>query len=210
LDVTPLKSAIEKERRAASEAEKRAKAYSALGKSPEEIQELLAAQQKADEERAAKAGEWDKLKEQMNQKHANDLKAKDDEVAKMRSSLEEYLVDADATRAIAEAKGVPALLLPHVKACVRVVEENGKYKPLVVDPKGDPRVNGKGEYLTISDLVGEMRQSEIFGRAFEGNGPGGSGTPPNGQAGGTGRADLSKLPPMERLRLHRERESTRR
>jgi hypothetical protein len=98
-----------------------------------------------------------------------------------------------------------------VKASVRVVEENGKYKPIVVDQKGDPRVNGKGEYLTISDLVGEMRQSEIFGRAFEGNGPGGSGTPPHGQAGGTGRsADLSKLPPMERLKLHREREATRR
>ena len=38
---------------------------------------------------------------------------------------------------------------------------------------------GKGEFLGIKDFVSEMRESEIFGRAFEGTGTTGSGTPAN-------------------------------
>ena len=54
----------------------------------------------------------------------------------------------------------------------------------LVDANGTPRINAKGEPLTIKDVVAEMRASDTFGRAFEGSGASGGGTPPKTQSGG--------------------------
>jgi len=66
------------------------------------------------------------------------------------------------------------------------VKVDAEFNVQVVDDKGDPRVNGKGEPLTIADLVAEMRGSEVFGRAFEVSGQSGSGKQPGNGAGGAG------------------------
>ena len=60
-DTAGLKSALQKEREAARTAEKQSKAWMALGKTPEEIAALIDAQRKAEEDRALKGGEFDKL-----------------------------------------------------------------------------------------------------------------------------------------------------
>lgn len=192
-DTSGLRSALEKERKAARDAERAAAQWKKLGKSPDEIEQLLAAQAKLEEEKAEKAGEWNKLRAQMNEKHEAALKAEAEKASRMRTTLERYLVDAAATSAIAAAKGVPELLLPHVQRHVKVVEEDGDYVARVVDAKGDPRVNSKGEHMTISELVAEMRQSEVFGRAFEASGNTGSGKQPGNGAGGAGATKKSDL-----------------
>jgi len=61
------------------------------------------------------------------------------------------------------------------------VEDSGELVTRVVDQAGNPRVNGKGEYLSIKDLVSEMRESEVFGRAFEPSGTTGSGSQGGGK-----------------------------
>lgn len=138
----------------------------------------------------------------MNERHQAELKARDETTGKLRKTLEKYLVDATATAEIAAAKGSADLLLPHVQRFVKVVEEDGQYHTRVVDAKGDPRVNGQGDPLSIKDLVSEMRQSPVFGRAFEGSGVSGSGTQPS-QSGGSqsktiARAEFEKLSPAAR------------
>lgn len=197
-DTSGLKTALQKERRAASELEKKTKAWERLGKTPDEIQELLEAQEKTARTEAEKRGEFDKILAQVNEKNAQALKAKDDAIVAMRKRIESELIDKNAIAAIAAAKGKPKLLLPHVQRHVRV-DEN--FNVMVVDDKGDPRVNGKGEPLGISDFIDEMRQSEDFGAAFEGSGQSGSGTPPtNGTGGPKGRitkADLNSGTPAE-------------
>jgi hypothetical protein len=170
-----LKSALDKERRAARDASREIAAWKGLGKTPEDIQELLAAQAQADREKLTKAGEFDKLRAQMMEAHTGELSKKDERITTLTKSLERRLVDADATAAIAAAKGVPTLLLPHVRNAVSVIEEDGDFRVRVVDDKGNPRVNGKGEFLSIADLVSEMRQSDVFGRAFEADGTTGGG-----------------------------------
>ncbi len=184
-DTSGLKSALQKERAAREAKEKQVKAWEKFGKSPDEIEALLDAQHKLDEEKAAKAGEWDKLKLQMNQKHAEEIKARDDLLQNERKANHRYLIDSQATAAIAAARGVPDLLLPHVQRHVRVVQQNGENIVQVVNAAGDPRVNGKGDALSIADLVTEMKQSEIYGRAFDGSGQSGGGTPPANGSGGT-------------------------
>ena len=199
-DTSALKGALAKERKMAGDLEKQTKAWKSLGKTPEEIQELLEAQELRAQTDAERKGEWDKLRAQMNEKHQTELRTKDETIGQMRKRLEAELVDAKATAAIASAKGVPDLLLPIVQRHVKV---DDSFNVVVVDGKGDPRVNGKGEPLTISDLITEMRASEIYGRAFDGSGQSGSGMPPSsGSAGGTSgrvtKADLEGKSPAAR------------
>lgn len=198
-----VKAATSKANREAAQFRHQVKKWEALGKSPDEIQELLEAAAKAEEEKAAKGGEWDKLKAQMVEKHNKELENERTSKGRLRSTLERHLIDGAAVAAIAEAKGVPQLLLPHVRAHVKVVEdENGDFVARVVDAKGDPRVNSKGDFMSISDLVGEMRQNEVFGRAFESSGAGGSGTPANGgskSSSGSLKAYDSKAPLADRI-----------
>jgi hypothetical protein len=196
-DTSGLKSALEAERRAAREASKQAAAWKALGKTPDEIQALVDAQAKAEQERLTKAGDWDKLAKQMNDAHAQELNTLKSTLETKDKALAKHLVDSAAVNAIAAAKGVPELLLPHIRSAVKVIEENGDYAVRVVDSTGSPRVNGKGEFLSIKDLVSEMRQSEVFGRAFDGSGASGSGAQTSSARQQT--KDLSHLPPTERM-----------
>ena len=200
-DPAGLKSALDKERKAAKDAVAMAKAWKELGKTPEEIQELLAAQAQAERDKLVKGGEWDKLKGQMTEQHQAELAKREEAVKGMRDQLEKHLVDAAGVAAIAAADGSAELLLPHVKSRVKVIEENGEFAVRVVDAAGNPRVNGKGEFLSMSDLVGEMRQSEIFAPCFKApNASGGGAQHSNSSARGQ---DLSKLPPRERMNAAR-------
>lgn len=181
-DTTGLKNALSAERRRAADLEKKVKGWERSGKTPDEIAELVEAAEAKAQTEAEKKGEWDKLRTQMNDKHAQDLKAKDETIGQMKKRLEAELIDAKAVSAIAAARGVPDLLLPHVQRHVKV---DDSFNVVVVDSKGDPRVNGKGEPLSIADLIEEMKANETFGRAFEGSGHSGSGMRPNAGGGGT-------------------------
>jgi hypothetical protein len=188
-DTSGLKSALDKERKTARELEKQSNIWKSLGKTPEEIQALVEAQAQAETDKLAKNGEWDKLRAQMNDKHAQELAEVNGKVTAKDQALSKYLVDAAATSAIAAAKGVPELLLPHVRSSVKVIEENGEYLVRVVDAAGNPRVNAKGEFLSINDLVGEMRGSTVFGRAFESSGASGGGA---SSSAGAGQKQMTK------------------
>ena len=104
----------------------------------------------------------------------------------MKAALEQHLIDSEATRSITDAKGSSRLLLPHVKSMVRVEEDGGRYVTRVVDPlTGSPRVKADGSYMSIAELVAEMKADvTVFGRAFEPSGSSGSGSQQSSGAGG--------------------------
>ena len=101
-----LKSALASERKRAADLEKQTKTWKTLGKTPEEIAELLEAQELRAQTDAERKGEWDKLRAQMNEKHQTELRTKDETIGQMRKRLEAELVDAKATAAIASANVV--------------------------------------------------------------------------------------------------------
>jgi len=191
-DVSGLKSALKKERENASTAAARARKLEEdmAGIDPEDYARLKEMEAKEEENKAKKAGEWDKLREQMNTKHAEELAKRDKDKSRLMTALEKRTIDAAAVSALNELKGNVTLLLPHVKGHVKMIEdETGDFVARVVDDAGNPRVNGEGKFLSVRELVGEMRDSEVFAKAFEASGHSGGGTPPNGQGGtgGTGK-----------------------
>ncbi len=203
-DTTGLKSALQKERDARAAAERRNKEVQEkyAGIDLEEVEQLRQERAAREEEEAKKAGEWDKLKDQMVSRHNEDLAAKDKELGSMRGELERHLVDSQATAAINKLEGNVTLLLPHVKNLIRLVKgDDGQYRPQVVDHSGTPRVNGEGNPLSIEDLVREMREQDVFAGAFKGTNQSGSGTPPadggEGGGGGGGGKPPNGKPPAE-------------
>ncbi len=189
-DTSGLKNALQAERKIANALDKKVKNWEKLGKQPEEIQELIEAQELQARSQAEKRGEFDKILAQVNEKNIQALKAKDETIGQMRKRLESELVDAKAIAAIAAAKGKTKLLLPLVKNQLRV-DEN--FNVVVLGADGEtPKVDDKGNPVGITELVNEMRQSEDYGSAFEGAGHTGSGTRPTNGSGGSPMGRLTK------------------
>ena len=94
---------------------------------------------------------------------------------------------------IAAAKGVPELLLPLIEKSARVVlDEDDQFVVRIVDAQDTPRLNSDGSFMNVADLVAELRRSEVYGRAFDGTGISGSGSPANAAQSGAQRFTLTR------------------
>jgi len=186
-DVSGLKSALQKEREAARTAARRARELEDQfgGFDPEELNTLRTEKAKADEDRKVKAGEWELLKKQMNEKQAAELESRDAKISKLKKAYDDQLIESEVVTAISAAKGNAMLLKPHVSKNVKVVqdENTGAFNVQVVDDAGNPRVDGNGKFLKVSDYVNEMRENDIFAGAFIGTQSSGGATPPGGGKG---------------------------
>lgn len=201
-DVTGLKTALGKERGSREALEKASakwkdldpdKARDALAK----LEELADIDPKKEADKIA-AAKVEAIRSQFVESHKKELKAREAVIANHRSQIERLLIDAEATSALAEAKGSVDLLLPHIRSAARVIErEDGSFGVEIASKEGGPRVNGSGQNMTIKELVQEMRQSEVFGRAFDASGQSGTGKVP-GATGGTGALKRSQMTPDQK------------
>lgn len=159
------------------------------GVDPEEFKRLKDAAAEAERKKAESEGDFKSLEKQLIEKHTVELGARDKRISALQAALEQRLVDAEATRELAEAKGSARVLLPHVKSQVKVVEsDDGEFSVQVVDARGNPRIaDGKGTPMTLKDLVGEMRNDPEFARAFDGTGSSGGGASKSNAGGGGAR-----------------------
>jgi hypothetical protein len=189
-DVTGLKSALGKEREnaktASSELRKLREQFGDID--PEKYQELLEREAQAEEEKAKKAGEWDKLRGQMTDKHNEELQKRAKREEQLIEVIKKSTIDAAVIAALNEVGGNVSLLLPHVKDRMQLVEEDGQFSARVIDEAGTVRVNGEGTFLTAKELVSEMRDQESFAAAFKADVKSGGGTPPgDGNGSGDGK-----------------------
>lgn len=151
------------------------------GIDPDEYKKLKTQAEKAEEERAMKAGEFENLKKQLIEAHTKEKQALEAKLATLHKSLEENVLIATATQAIAAEKGVAALLMPHVRSRTKL-DDNGQ--AVVVDESGNIRVDAQGKPLPITALIAEMKSDvQTFGRAFEPSGASGAGS--QGSNGGS-------------------------
>lgn len=101
----------------------------------------------------------------------------------LRQRGDGYFKESVAATAIAQAKGSIPLLLPHLQDNLQVTENAGEiFLQVIMD--GKPRLRDSGEAFTVNDLLGEMKTSPTFARAFDGGGiaGGGMGASPAGSA----------------------------
>ena len=188
-DVSGLKTALGKERTARENAERLTAAFKDID--PAKAKEALAKVEEwgnldpSKEADKIANSKFEAAKAQLLEKHTGELTSRDDRIGHLTKTMESLLIDQAATAALAEAKGSVDLLLPHVRAHTRVKEVDGKFVVEVVDKDGNAKIaDSKGTPMDIKGLVAEMRQSDTFGRAFEGNGQSGTGKQPGNGGGG--------------------------
>lgn len=205
-DTTALKGALEKERKAARDAQKLAKQYEGLGLSADEIKALVDAKAKADHDAAAKAGDFDKILGQHRsawEKEKADLEA---EIAAARASERKSTIGtglmAALTKAGATEEGID-LMPDRLAARVKFETEDGQrvVKIMAADGETPMAGTGKGGLATFDDLVKEALTK--WPSLFKASGAGGGGKQPGSGAGGAGnrsmsKAEFEKLPAKER------------
>ena len=188
-----LKSALQKERERARELERVAKSFAGLGMSPEEIAELKATREKAEEERARAAGEWDKLREKLSDQHKSELQKLQDQFNALSASEHEARVESGLKAALMEA-GVTeegASILPDIlKSRAKIETVDGKRVIKVYDTDGTPMLGKDGRDATLADLVAVV--TEKYPSLFKAQTKPGSGTPPGGNRAGRAASQTVK------------------
>jgi hypothetical protein len=190
-DVSGLKSALGKER---DNARKAAKELQTLRETigddfdPELYKTLKTEKEENERRKAEEKGQWDKLRGQITEQHAKELdkrKAREDHLIGVLSGER---IDKEAALVCGELKGNATLLMPHIRAKTKLVEEEGTFSVRILDEAGNPRVNAEGKFLTIRDLVSEMQGQDVYAGAFAGTGKSGGGSSGNdgGKGGGGG------------------------
>lgn len=161
------------------------KAYEGLD--PAEFQRLKTAADDAERAKATAAGDFKSLETQLVQKYEASLKTVESEKVEMQRAMEVHLIDAAAASELARHSDTPRLLMPHVRAMMKVVKEEGQFVSRIVDPiTGAVRI-GKGQGttpMTLGELVEEMRANPEFAPAFRGTGSSGGGASKSAASGG--------------------------
>lgn len=207
LDVTPLASSLDKERKRSKELEKMVAGFKSLGlgDTPEEALAAIQAQiDDADDGTVRGDNKVEKLQElraklkaEFDDTLRKTVGEKDEALTKMQRSMHKHLVEKEAIAALAKHKGSADLLLPHVISKLGLIEEDGEYVIRVLDKDGDPLGDGRGGFKTVDAYVAEMRADERFARAFDSTGKSGTGSKPftSGKGGGSGEqvSSVSKI-----------------
>ena len=152
-----------------------------------ELEELRKLRQTIDDEKAKAAGDWDKLKSDMEARHAKELEAADSNNALLASQLEQIIKKDAATAALADAGARVTAMLPHVLERVSIVSEEGSRRAVARGLDG--------ESTDIAGLVSQMREAgEEWDWGFSSSGASGGGSAGRGGAGRAGqirtKADL--------------------
>lgn len=165
------------------------------GMDADEVAAAMAAAEKAKEEGLIDKGDLTALKTDYEAKLT---KLKKEEAAKTEMAQEEtkaerkaardYFRQSEIRRAVAAAAGSVELLEPAIVGMTKVERtDGGAYILQVLDATGSPRIkDSAGNPFNVDDLLGEMKGSDVYGRAFDASGQTGSGATGTGGKGGTG------------------------
>lgn len=198
-DIAGLSSALEKERKARRTMEKQMKGF------PENFDpDDYAAMLKEREEREARSHEQrteeDKKIARVREEEARKTKAAEDRASVLESQLDKTLRENEAVKALDDAEAFTSVALPHVLGKTETRESDGQRRVVVLDDEGDPRYNGDGSYMTIRDLVKEMKGQQEWGPLFKAKeAVGGGATGRGGARGAKGKAfkDMSERERMD-------------
>lgn len=210
-DTSGLKKALDTERKTARELAKKVKRWEDLGKTDEEIEQLLKNQEEMERKKAEADGDHAKILKQHQDKWEKDRAKLEAELNAARLSERGAIIGTSVMTALTKAGATEEgmdLLPDRLASRVAFETKDGARVIRIMQADGETPLAGSGKdgAATFDDLV-----KEAVGKwpsLFKGSGRTGSGTPPNNGAGGTGkktlsRAEFERLPPMERSSIIR-------
>lgn len=185
------------------------------GVDPNTVKTLLQERKDAERKKKEEEGRYRELLEEIETQTAAEkeqIKSEaDQKLSVMQKNLEKYFVDKEIAEAVSAEGASLKLLSKHVKEHVKMVEEDGEFKTIVVDAKGEPRLKRGGSYFTVSDLLAEMKGDEEFAKAFpapstSGGGSNSNATKSASSPSAAAKAGLQrgKMSPQEKYNFQKE------
>lgn len=172
-NVTGLKNALAAQKTANATLREQAEKLKDIN--PDEYNRLKREAEQREERERQVAEEASRRIEEAQLKFETDTRKKDERIKELTTRWHDLFIETQVTGAILERKGVPLLLLPHMKPRIRVKEKDGKLSLEILNGEGMPMLGDKGESAKPVDLVKEFEASDTFGRAFDGSGQAGAG-----------------------------------
>lgn len=173
-DFSQIKKQLKSANQEAKQRREELERYKGYGLEPDEIEELISLRESQDQnpqeqdENRVDRKELDKQRKSLEQKYQQQISQYESEKSEMQKRLETTLIESAARDAIRSEKGVPELLLDQVTKTSRIVQnDRGGYDVRIVDENGELEFNDRGEYMTINDHIKQLKNHEVFGRAFE-------------------------------------------
>lgn len=193
-DTSGLKTALQKERGSRANLEKQIKAWQGIGKSPEEIADLISARDEDERKKAEAAGDHQKILKQHQDQWAKREKELADELNAARSSERSAIVGerllSALTRAGVTEEGTE-LLPDRLANRIKFETVDGKRVLKIMAADGETPMAGGGTdgSATLDDLAKEA--TTRYPSLFKGSGAGGGGKQPDHKAGGAGTTKKS-------------------
>lgn len=189
-DVSSLKSALEHEkqqRRSLAQKNGTLAKWEKLGKTPEEIEEMLTKQAEAEQQRLVDEGDFKSLKEQLEANHAAEITKREERINGLTKQIEKLMYSDQVKTVLADKdiEGNPTLLMAPLRDRVKIEEdsESGEFRLTVLNADGHPMLNSSNQPATLKDLALQFKGDENYAGAFKGVNQSGGGTP-NKQGGG--------------------------
>lgn len=158
---------------------------------------------KAEEDAAAKSGDVDKIRQQLEERHKRELDKLTGERDKLKGQLDSHVIGEGLTQALVKAN-VSAPLMDAAKALIK-----SNFKGEVGDNDGKPFAKFDGK--AVDEFVTDWAQSDSgkhFVSANANNGGGSNGANGNGKADADvktmSRSEFEGLSPMDKSKLSRE------
>lgn len=189
-DVSALKATVGTLRKELGDAQAAAKPFEGLDAA--DVRKLLDKRKEIDAWKPdAKTEEIVSARVQsVTEKFTKEIGDKDTALSAAGKQIEELLVNGELSKAIAEHKGIPALLEPLARQFIRTQRtSDGKVKVVVVDSEGKPRTTnkaGSADEMGIGEFISGLKSDENYAGAFLGSGASGGGAAGGGSRGATG------------------------
>jgi hypothetical protein len=125
------------------------------------------------------------------------------QLTSITGEYESTLIRSELGPVVRNAKGIEQFVMPALVNRVKVVNENGKRVVKVIDDKGNPALDDKGQPKTVAALVEDFKKDSIYAKAFEAPAAGGSGAAGTqggggGQGGGASQFQLTETQARDR------------
>ena len=206
-EVEEMKRELEATRKALAERNKenekrrkQVKAWEEMGVEPDTVKDLLTKKQQEEQAKLEEKGEWEKIKQKMVEERERALAEKDAEVQAMKKALETTLWDKGIeTELLGNGADAPELVKDKVKAMTKLIEEDGVFDIAVLDESGEIRYDKNGNRMKLKDVIPELKEHPVYGRAFAAPNIAGMGTKQQGAGSSKPKADTAPKKPRSQM-----------
>jgi len=180
-------------------AEKKALAEKLSGVDFDEYEQLKSSAAEIDRQKQKLEGDFETRERQLLDKHSGTVEKLETRISELSSSLNNQTVESAIKDGLIRARANDtgnALLPNNLRGLVEVVDEDGCQVVRVKGEDGRPRLTTqKGEtgYMSVAELVSELRDNKIYAHCFEPDNVTGSGAAGSRGGGGAPRYTRDQL-----------------